>query len=93
MAIGPIIKSVLKETIKDLPEDYVRKNSGTASAELLKKGVKKEELDMSGFMLPEGKVTKQDMVNAEAKRKDSFFTTEPAINFNSITVGLSLIHI
>ena len=87
MAIGPIIKSVLKETIKGLPEDYARKSGKSTTAELLKKGVKKEELDQSGIVIPEGKVTKQNLVDAESKRKDSFFTTEPAPNYNSITLG------
>lgn len=87
MAIGPVIKSALKETIKNLPEEYSRKSGKTATAELLKKGVKKEELDFSGIEIPEGKVTKQTMVDAEAKRKDSFYTTEPQTNFNSITLG------
>ena len=88
MAIGPIIKSVLKETITNLPDDYARKSGGTATAELLKKGVKKEEIEMSGFKVPEGKVTKQTMIDAEAKREDKFFTTEPyEINYDFVTLG------
>lgn len=87
MAVGPIIKSVLKEVVKDLPEDYARKSGKTTTAELLKKGVKKEELDFSGIEIPEGRVTKKDLVDAESKRKDKFFTTEPETNFNTITLG------
>jgi hypothetical protein len=68
MAIGPIVKSVLKATIKELPEDYARKSGSSTTAELLKKGVKKEELDQSGIVIPKSNVTKQSLVDAEAKR-------------------------
>ena len=88
MAIGPIVKSVLKATIKELPEDYARKSGSSTTAELLKKGVKKEELDQSGIVIPKSNVTKQSLVDAEAKREDKFFTTEPyETNYDLVTLG------
>ena len=74
---GAVIKSLLKESIKNLPENYARKSGTGATADLLKKGVKAEELEYAAMQLPEGKITKQDLVKAEEGRKD-WFQTEVA---------------
>ena len=65
MALGPIMKSLLKESIQNLPEDYARKTGAGAIADLAKKGVKAEEIEFSkiGETIPEGRVTKQDILD------------------------------
>lgn len=77
---GAIIKSLLKETVKNLPDQKIKPQ---AVGPLLKKaGIKDEEVKYSGFMenlpkLPGGeRYTKQDLVDAEAKRKDKFEVVE-----------------
>ena len=70
-----IITSLLKESIKNLPEQAIKAESVVPT--LLKKGVKQEELTFAGLDLPtKGKVSKQQLVEAEAGRKDKFYTTE-----------------
>lgn len=70
-----LIKSLLKESIKNLPEGSIKAQSVVPT--LLKKGVKAEELEFAALELPQaGKVSKQQLVEAEAKRKDKFYTTE-----------------
>lgn len=70
MGLGPLVKSVLKETVEQLPEDFAIKG---ASAEnyLLKQGVKPEELKFAKLGLPADKVTKADLVKAEQQRGGS----------------------
>lgn len=67
MSLGPLVKSALKETIEQLPEDFAIKSS-SAENYLLKQGVKPEELKFAKLGLPEGKVTKADFVAAEQNR-------------------------
>ena len=70
MPLGPLVKSVLKAGIEDLP-DVVKAES--VPNLLKKKSVKEEELKFSGIELPKkGKVTKKELVEAESKRKDVF---------------------
>lgn len=68
---GKLLKSALKSVISDLPDDFAMKSQSVAPT-LLKKGVKQEELHWSGFDIKDGKVTKQDLVELESKRKDKF---------------------
>ena len=75
MVLGPLIKSALKETIEKLPEDFAMKSESIPNM-LVKKGVKAEELKFAKLGLPEGKVTKQDLVQAEVGRQDAFSTLE-----------------
>lgn len=70
MSLGPLVKSALKETIEQLPEDFAIKSS-SAENYLLKQGVKPEELKFARLGLPEGKVTKSDLVAAEQQRGGS----------------------
>lgn len=67
MSLGPLVKSALKETIEQLPEDFAIKSS-SAENYLLKQGVKPEELKFARLGLPEGKVTKSDLVAVEQNR-------------------------
>ena len=67
MGLGPLVKSVLKETVEQLPEDFAIKSS-SAENYLLKQGVKPEELKFAKLGLPEGKVTKADFATAEKNR-------------------------
>lgn len=67
MGLGPLVKSVLKETVEQLPEDFAIK-SASAENYLLKQGVKPEELKFAKLGLPEDKVTKADLVKAEQTR-------------------------
>lgn len=76
MVLGPLIKSALKETIEKLPEDFAMKSESIPNM-LVKKGVKAEELKFAKLGLPEGKVTKQDLVQAEVGRQDQWDVTEP----------------
>lgn len=70
MGLGPLVKSVLKETIEQLPEDFAIK-SASAENYLLKQGVKPEELKFARLGLPKDKVTKADLVKAEQQRGGS----------------------
>lgn len=76
MALGPLIKSALKETIEKLPEDFAMKSESIPNM-LVKRGVKAEELKFAKLGIQEGKVTKQDLVQAEAGRQDQWEVTEP----------------
>lgn len=80
--------SILKQVIKELPEEFGSKAASVAPM-LLKKGVKQEELTQSGILLPKvGKTTKQDLVKAEAARTDKFYTTiSKPTAYENITVG------
>lgn len=70
------IKSFLKETLKALPEGSTMK-AQSVKPMLLKKGVKQEELDFSGFDVPgTGRVSKEELMGIEAKRDDLFYVTE-----------------
>lgn len=71
MVLGPLIKSTLKETIEKLPEDFAMKSESIPNM-LVKQGVKPEELKFAKLGIPEGKVTKQDLVQAEAGRQDQW---------------------
>lgn len=71
MALGPLIKSALKETIEKLPEDFAMKSESIPNM-LVKQGVKPEELKFAKLGIPEGKVTKQDLVKAEVGRQDQW---------------------
>lgn len=71
MVLGPLIKSALKETIEKLPEDFAMKSESIPNM-LVKQGVKPEELKFAKLGIPEGKVTKQDLVQAEAGRQDQW---------------------
>ena len=75
MVLGPLIKSALKETIEKLPEDFAMKSESIPNM-LVKQGVKPEELKFAKLGIPEGKVTKQDLVQAEAGRQDAFSVRE-----------------
>jgi len=75
MVLGPLIKSALKETIEKLPEDFAMKSESIPNM-LVKQGVKPEELKFAKLGIPEGKVTKQDLVQAEAGRQDRWSTHE-----------------
>lgn len=70
MGLGPLVKSVLKETVEQLPEDFAIK-SASAENYLLKQGVKPEELKFAKLGLPKDKVTKADLVKAEQQRGGS----------------------
>lgn len=71
MVFGPLVKSVLKKTVEELPEDFAMKSESVPNM-LLKKGVKPEELKFAKLGLPEGKVTKADLVKAEVGRQDQW---------------------
>ena len=78
---GKLIKSILEEAVKDLPEDFAIKAESVPGM-LAKKGVKPEEVKFSriGLMLPEtGKVTKQELEGAVAGRADQFGVEEPML--------------
>lgn len=75
MVLGPLIKSTLKETVEKLPEDFAMKSESIPNM-LVKQGVKPEELKFAKLGIPEGKVTKQDLVQAEAGRQDRWSVHE-----------------
>ena len=82
MAIG----SVLKQVVKELPEEFAMKSESVAPM-LLKKGVKAEELEFSELAVPPGKVTKEQLVEAESKRADKFYTkTMTSPNYQSVSL-------
>ena len=65
--LGPLVKSVLKETIEKLPEEFALKSDSVPNY-LIKQGVKPEELKFAELGLPEGRVTKADLKKAEELR-------------------------
>jgi len=80
------IGSVLKKVIKELPEEFASK-AESVTPMLLKKGVKAEELKFAEMAIPStGKVTKQSLVEAEAKRKDKFYTTADTRRYEGNTL-------
>jgi len=81
-----VIKSLLKETIQNLPEGSTMKAESVAPM-LLKKGVKQEELDFSGIELPgKGKVTREELLGLEQQRKDMFYVTEVDPHYKSVSL-------
>lgn len=86
MGLGPLVKSVLKETVEQLPEDFAIK-SASAENYLLKQGVKPEELKFAKLGLPKDKVTKADLVKAEQQRGGSITRSVNERNsFNYVTL-------
>lgn len=85
MSLGPLVKSALKETIEQLPEDFAIKSS-SAENYLLKQGVKPEELKFARLGLPEGKVTKADFVAAEKNRGGSIGSREAGNEYSYVTL-------
>lgn len=80
------IKSLLKQTIKNLPEGSTMKAEAVKPM-LLKKGVKQEELDFSGIELPgKGRVSREELLGLEKERKDMFYTTEVDPHYKSISL-------
>lgn len=65
--LGPLVKSVLKETIEKLPEEFAMKSDSVPNY-LIKQGVKPEELKFAELGLPKGTVTKADLKKAEELR-------------------------
>ena len=85
MSLGPLVKSALKETIEQLPEDFAIKSS-SAENYLLKQGVKPEELKFAKLGLPEGKVTKSDLVAAEQNRGGSIESFTGSGDYKYVTL-------
>ena len=80
------IKSLLKQTIQNLPEN-ASFNAQSVKPMLLKKGVKPAELEFSGIELPgKGKVTRDQLLNLEKERKDMFYTTDNDNHYKSISL-------
>jgi len=81
------IGSLLKQVAKELPESFSMKAESVAPM-LLKKGVKAEELKYADMILPKtGKVTKQQLVEAEGKRADKFYVTKmESPNYQSVNL-------
>lgn len=65
--LGPLVKSVLKETVEKLPEEFAMKSDSVPNY-LIKQGVKPEELKYAELDLPKGTVTKADLKKAEELR-------------------------
>lgn len=65
--LGPLVKSVLKETVEKLPEEFAMKSDSIPNY-LIKQGVKPEELKYAELDLPKGTVTKADLKKAEELR-------------------------
>lgn len=86
MALGPLVKSALKAGISDLPEDFTIKAQSVPN--MLKKiGVKDEELKYADIQLPgEGRITKQQLVEAEANRADTFTETRGEGTFDWVSL-------
>ena len=61
------IRSILKEVVTELPDDFAMKSQSVAPM-LIKKGVKPEELEYANLALPKGKVTKQDLIDCMINR-------------------------
>lgn len=85
MGLGPLVKSVLKETVEQLPEDFAIK-SASAENYLLKQGVKPEELKFAKLGLPKDKVTKADLVKAEQMRGGSIGSREAGNEYSYVTL-------
>ena len=85
MGLGPLVKSVLKETVEQLPEDFAIK-SASAENYLLKQGVKPEELKFARLGLPKDKVTKADLVKAEQQRGGSIESFPGNNEFQYVTL-------
>jgi hypothetical protein len=80
------IKSLLKQTIKNLPEGSTMKAEAVKPM-LLKKGVKQEEIDFSGIELPgKGRVSREELLGLEKERKDMFYTTEVDQHYKSMSL-------
>jgi hypothetical protein len=88
-ALTQLIKSGLKATVQELPEDFAIKAESVPNM-LAKKGVKAEEVEFAkiGLQLPKtGKVTKDMLEQAEAGRADVFTVEEPDLtNFNWVSL-------
>lgn len=65
--LGPLVKSLLKETVEKLPEEFAMKSDSIPNY-LIKQGVKPEELKYAELDLPKGTVTKADLKKAEELR-------------------------
>lgn len=65
--LGPLVKSILKETVEKLPEEFAMKSDSVPNY-LIKQGVKPEELKFAELGLPKGTVTKADLKKAEELR-------------------------
>lgn len=85
MGLGPLVKSVLKETVEQLPEDFAIK-SASAENYLLKQGVKPEELKFAKLGLPKDKVTKADLVKAEQMRGGTIGSREVGNEYSYVTL-------
>ena len=85
MGLGPLVKSVLKETVEQLPEDFAIK-SASAENYLLKQGVKPEELKFAKLGLPADKVTKADLVKAEQMRGGTIGSREAGNEYSYVTL-------
>lgn len=80
------IGSLLAKGIKNLPEEFVTKADSLPNV-LKKAGIKQEELDFSKIDLPtSGKVTKADLVKAEAGRKDFFEIEQGSKDYQSYSL-------
>lgn len=85
MSLGPLVKSALKETIEQLPEDFAVKSS-SAENFLLKQGVKPEELKFAKLGLPADRVTKSDLVAAEKNRGGTIGSREAGNEYSYVTL-------
>lgn len=87
MPLGSFITSGLKQTVSELPEDFATKAESIPNI-LAKQGVKPEELQFSGVTEKlEGRVTKDDLVKAEAGRQDKFDVQTVEPTFGKATIG------
>lgn len=85
------IKSLLKIGIESMPDNIKRES---VVPTLLKKGVKQEELEFSGidkFIPNKSRVTREELLDAEAMRDDSFNKTTRVqgdnTDYNSVTLN------
>lgn len=85
MVFGPLVKSLLKKTVEELPEDFAMKSESVPNM-LVKQGVKPEELKFAKLGIPEGKVTKQDLVQAEAGRQDQWSIQDMGTKYDYVTL-------
>ena len=85
MAVGPLIKSALKEGIEKIPGASIK---AEALPNVLKKqGVKPEELKFSGVDFPTtGRVTKEQLLEAESKRTDTFNVSDYTDSYNTYSL-------
>lgn len=84
--LGPLVKSILKETVEKLPEDFVMKSDSVPNY-LIKQGVKPEELKFAELGLPKGTVTKADLKKAEELRGGTI-DREPSVykHYDEVTL-------